>query len=242
MTEFQIKLAGIPMRIRAIYPQTEVFCRAYLTQETPLFEIAMKREDLDHIRKVSEENAAREGREPEAAGDPYLEALALYDRITEELLSYGVLLFHSCAVAAGGKAYLFTAKTGVGKTTHARLWLKNIPGCHIINGDKPLLRFTDEGVSVCGTPWQGKENYGTNEILPLKAICLLERGAENRITPVGFHEAFSVLLKQSHHPGGSAGLPASIKLLEQLQQIPMYRMQCRMDDAAAWTAYRGMTE
>ena len=31
-------------------------------------------------------------------------------------------------------------KGGVGKTTHTKLWLDNIPGSFVVNGDKPLIR------------------------------------------------------------------------------------------------------
>lgn len=242
MTDFQIKLAGIPMRIHAFYPETELFCRDYLTQEEPVFEITLNRSDLDHIRKISEKTDLAEGREPAGYSDTFLESLALYYRIAEELLSCGVLLFHASVLAVDGNAYMFTARSGVGKTTHTELWLKNIPGCHVLNGDKPLILFSENGVFACGTPWQGKENYGTNEILPLKAVCFLERGEKNEIVPVSFHDVFSTLLTQSHHPHGNAALPASVKLLEQMRSVPMYRLKCRMDDDAAWVSYLGMAK
>ena len=95
------------------------------------------------------------------------------------LIDFDVLLFHGSVVAVDGQAFLFTAKSGTGKTTHTRLWLKQIPGCHVLNGDKPLLLFRNDGIYACGTPWQGKENYGTNEILPLKSICLFNRDIKN---------------------------------------------------------------
>jgi len=241
MTDFRIKLADIPLSIHTFYPETEAFCRKYLTEETPIIEIVMNKDDLKHMREISEETDRKEGRAPVFYSEPYLETLALYERITDALLPCGVLLFHGSVVAVDGNAYMFTARSGVGKTTHTNLWLRNIPGCHVLNGDKPLLKFTESGVFACGTPWQGKEDMGTNEILPLKGVCLLERSEKNRTVPMDFHEAFSVLLKQSHHPAGSKGLLTSLKLLEQLRTVPMYRLCCRMDDDAAWTAYHAVT-
>ena len=47
----------------------------------------------------------------------------------------------------------------------------------IINGDKPIVRKTDEGIFVFGTPWCGKEGFNENIRVKLKSICILERAA-----------------------------------------------------------------
>ena len=76
-----------------------------------------------------------------------------------------------------GQAVLFTAKSGTGKSTHTKLW-RDLFGerAVMVNDDKPLLRILKDGVLVCGTPWDGKHRLSTNCALPLKAICILERG------------------------------------------------------------------
>lgn len=45
-----------------------------------------------------------------------------YRKIAEKLVQYDVMLFHGSAVAVDGIGYLFTAKSGTGKSTHTRLW------------------------------------------------------------------------------------------------------------------------
>ena len=238
MIEFNIKLAEIPLRVCAFYEGTREFCREYLTSEPAGTELRMTRAEIEQTRRDSRACDIREGRSPVEHTDEYLETVALLRLAAAALLPKGVLLFHGVAVALNGRAYLFTAKSGTGKTTHARLWLKTISGAYILNGDKPLLRFGDNEVCVCGTPWQGKEDYGRNETLPLAGICLLERAARNRIEPIPYKTAFEALAFQSHRPAQNSDMVAYLKLLGRLAAVPIYRLGCNMEDEAAQMACR----
>lgn len=243
MSDFMISLAGVPVGISAIHPGTEVFCRDYVTEEQPAFTVVMTEEDIAAERGRSARQDEREGIAPRRFSDAYLETLALYRRLARELLSYDAVVFHGSALALDGRAYLFTAPSGTGKTTHTRLWLKNIPGCRVLNGDKPILRILDDRVLACGTPWRGKERLGSGGILPLEAVCLLERDRENHIEPVSFHEAFPALLRQTHHPEGPASMVKILELLGRLREnVRLYRLGCNMEDEAALVSWRGMTE
>ena len=126
--------------------------------------------------------------------DAYIETLAVYRKIAEQMPTYDTVLFHSSAVAVDGAAYLFAAKSGTGKSTHARLWRELLGDRAImINDDKPLLRITDAGATVFGTPWNGKHRLGTNGSAPVRAICVLERGVQNNIERIGPKEAYPIL-------------------------------------------------
>ena len=242
MTDFTISLAGVPARGEAIYPETERFCRDYLSEEAPKFTVKIDQADIDSEREKSAREDEIEGLPTRSFSDRYLERLAVYRKLAKELLSYDTLLFHGSVVAYGGKAYLFTALSGTGKTTHTRLWLKNIPDCHVLNGDKPLLRVEGERVLACGTPWQGKENYGCNEILPLEAICILERDATNHIEPVSFGDAMGTLIQQSNRPQETPLLLKTLDLIGRLdKRVRFYRLGCNMEDEAAFVSFRGMT-
>lgn len=242
MADFRIKLAGIPMQVHALFDSTARFCQAYWTEDEPLVAVTVTRENLEEERRRCAEEEQREGDALVIYPPEYLETLVLYRLILEKLLPYHVLLFHGSAVALNGKAYLFTAKSGVGKTTHTRLWLKNIPGAYVLNGDKPLLLFQEDAVYVCGTPWQGKENYGVNEMLPLRAVCVLERGTENRVESVLFHDVFPTLATQAYCPGSGAKLLEFIQLIGRLNAVPLYRLSCNMEDEAALVAYHAIVE
>ena len=242
MTEFNIKLAEIPIKVHSIHEQVRDICRDYMTDEPAEIELTITQEEIDQTRQESYANDIYEGREPVNYKDRYLETISLLRMTANTLMNHGVLLFHGSAIAVDGKVYLFTAKSGTGKTTHSRLWLKNIPGAYILNGDKPFLLFKEDGIFVCGNPWQGKEDYGRNEILPLAAICILERDETNHIEPITYKEAFEVLTFQSHKPPQDGRMVSYMKMLGRLSMLPLYRLGCNMEDEAALVSYNGMVK
>ena len=89
-----------------------------------------------------------------------------------------------------GAAYLFTAPSGTGKSTHTRLW-REVFGDRVwmINDDKPMLRISENLVTAYGTPWNGKHHISRNASAPLKAIVQLNRGKENIIMDFYFLKA-----------------------------------------------------
>lgn len=242
MDTFCVRLAGLLIGVCAQFPSTKSFFRGYLEEGEALFTVRVTAEDLLYEREQALRQAELDG-VTRRLSDPYLETLSVLRLIAAQLLSYDTLLFHGAAVAVDGRAYLFTAPSGTGKTTHVRLWLSQIPGAYVLNGDKPFLRVTEGGVEVCGNPWQGKENYGCNEILPLAAICLLERGAENRIEPIGLEKALGTLLKQTNIPSDDGALLEVLRLMGRLSsRVRLYRLSCNMEPEAALVSAGAMLE
>lgn len=242
MTTFTISLAGVPARIDAIYPATERFCADYRTEEAPAISVVLTAEDIAGERVMSAREDELEGIPTRHFPDAYLETLALYRKLASELIEHDAVVFHGSVLAWEGKAYIFTAKSGTGKTTHTRLWLETVPDAHVLNGDKPLLRLDGERVLACGTPWRGKENYGCREILPLAAICILERDTQNHIEPVTFHEALPILIQQTHRPDEPDALMKTLKLVGDIgTRVRLYRLGCNMEREAALVSWRGMT-
>ena len=244
MTEFTVMLAEIPVRIRPIHPEMADFLAQYRCEEEPAFTLEMSREDLERERRISAETHARKGESAPRSSDRYLETLAIYRKLAEELLERDVLLFHGSAVAVDGEAYLFTAPSGTGKSTHARLWREAFGDRAVmINDDKPLLRVSEEGVRVYGTPWNGKHRLGGNLSAPLKALCVLTRDERNHIEPISREEAFAVLFQQSYRPAREENLPRLLALLERLsRKVGLYRLGCNMEPEAAIISYQGMQE
>lgn len=241
MTSFTVSVADTPIRVSAIYPSTRDFCRDYLCEAEPEFTIEIVPEDIAFEREKSAQEDMLEGLPVRQFPDFYLETLAVYRKIAMGMLERNTLLFHGSVIAVDGQAYLFTARSGTGKTTHTNLWLKNIPGSYVVNGDKPLLRFTERGLYACGTPWQGKENYGCNQMMPLRAICILERAEENSIRPVTMKEALPVLFQQSYRPNDPKAMLKTMELVGRLgNTCKLYRLGCNMEDEAAFVAYNGM--
>lgn len=172
----------------------------------------------------------------------YQEAIAVYRKIADAMLAYNTFLMHGCVIAVNEECFMITASSGVGKTTRANTWLKTIPNSHILNGDKPLIKISDGQVFACGTPWCGKENQGTNEILPLKAIFFLERSEENSVTEIPFSEAFIPLLKQTYRPQSADKMKQTLHLLNELKgKVRFFRFCSNLDEEAVKMAYAAAT-
>ena len=143
MATFCIKIAGCIAQVHSLFDSTRDYCKSYLTDEVPVFSVAVSREDLALEQRLLDEEADEEGLRRRVFTDPFLERTAIQRKIAENLLLHNVLLIHGSAIAVDGKGYLFTAKTGTGKSTHTRLW-RQVFGSRavMINDDKPFLQFT----------------------------------------------------------------------------------------------------
>lgn len=236
---FTIALADRTIQVNTLYKQTAIMCQNYRTTGTPDFSVSISQADIDLERKIS----IRDG-DPEMYEGAYLETLAVYRKIATAMLDYDTFLMHGAAVAVGESAYLFTAKSGTGKTTHINLWLQRQPGAFVVNGDKPLIQLVPDGVYVCGTPWSGKEIMNTPTKVRLKAIVLMERAAENSIRPISRMEAFPFLLRQTYRPADAEQMKKTLALMEKLSgAVNLYRFQFNNFEGDAFrTAYDAITK
>ena len=147
-------------------------------------------------------------------------------------------------MAVDGKAYLFTAPSGTGKSTHASLW-KEILGerVRIINGDKPLIRVTPGHITVYGTPWNGKERWGENSHADIAGICFLSRATENKIVPVSGSDAMPLLYRQTYRTPTAEGLAHVMRSLAEIaQRIPLWQLECNISQEAAELSYNTMSK
>ena len=234
MDGFQISLAGIPIGIKPYCPEIQSFFADYLTCEDPCFTIAPSKNDLEYEKHMFEKRNG-EGNSPVVPLKTIdLESSAILRLIAERIAEYDAILFHGSAVAVKGKTFLFAARSGTGKSTHTRLWLQQLPQAYVLNGDKPFLKIDDSGeVLVCGSPWRGKERWGCNEMLPLEAICLLERAEDNRICPITPKESTRALIHQVQIPEGAAAL-RSVQILNRIStRVRLFRLSCNMEPEAA---------
>ncbi len=160
-----------------------------------------------------------------------------------QLLEYDGFMLHSSAVVVDGKAYLFSAHSGTGKSTHTNLWLQKFGNrAYILNDDKPALRLENGAWYAYGTPWSGKYDINTNARVPVAGICFLERGLENHIRPFSGSEAVVSFFEQTVRP---AEKELRIKILNMLQEmmatVPFWKLTCNMDAEAAEVAYTAMS-
>ena len=235
--KFTVCLAGINIAITSLFDEVYDFCRDYLTDAPADMSVSVTAEDIFNEKIKNIREAQLEGLPVVDYPDSYLETLAVYRKIVTKMLDFDTFLMHGAVVAVGDKAWLFTAPSGTGKTTHINLWLNNIPGSYVVNGDKPLIHIGDE-CTVYGTPWAGKEGMNQNIGVKLCGIVVLNRGAENHIEKVSMTQILPVLIQQSYRPKERIELEKTLSLLSRMgKKIPMYQLFCNMNPDAALTAY-----
>ena len=113
----------------------------------------------------------------------------------------------------------------------------------MLNDDKPLIEIRDTGVTIYGTPWNGKHRLGTNISLPLKAICILERGENNSIKKIAPYDAISTVITQTLRTNDLNEMDKMLSLTDKLlASVPFYRLKCNMNDDAAVVSYNAMAK
>lgn len=241
---FSIALAGEVIGVSALHDEIRTFCKDYLTDAPESLHVVITPTDIAFEREKFCRAATAEGLAPVTYSDEYLETLALYRKIAEKLIDRDTLLFHGSSISVDGEAYLFTAKSGTGKSTHTELWKKQFGSrAVIINDDKPLLKLDKQSVTVYGTPWDGKHRRSNNIASPLKAICILTQSDENRIQRIDKKAAMTMLIQQSYRPSDPSALRKTLELVDRLSNsVALYKLGCNMEPEAAQVAYVGMNQ
>lgn len=238
-----IGIADCAVAAEVMFESTQRLCKEYLCGQNADFTVEITPDDIAFEREKSRAEDLAEGKPARALTDAQLEITALQRKIAEKMFDYNTLVFHGSVVAVDGEAYLFTAKSGTGKSTHTALW-RQIFGerAVMVNDDKPFLRITQDGVTAYGSPWNGKHGLGSNIAAPLKGICILERGIENSIQEIPAGEALFMLLQQSNRPMDKRKMPIYMELLDTLSRnVRFYRLKCNQLPEAARISYEAMS-
>ena len=208
-----VKIAELVIDIISSNPYTHIVCRNYITDEEPMLHVHVTEEEEEiEVKKwkalMGNCNISRIQVLDRYNGTLYINnqntnavrTTAAYKKIVEAAIPYGIFLMHGAAIALNDECFLFTARSGTGKTTHIKLWLKNKKESFVVNGDKPLIKVAGNDVLACGSPWCGKEWMNTNVQIPLKAIIIMERSEDNKIEEISFEQAYPFLLQQTYLP------------------------------------------
>lgn len=204
-------------------------CRDYLTTEEGCADIII-RADLyrsDNYLGWDEKDIA------------YMESCWQFCR---QLLNHDGMYLHASAVELDGRAYLFSGPSGMGKSTHTRLWQSLFPEARVFNDDKPALRKLDGRWYAYGTPWCGKDGININMKVPLAGICFLRRGQENtirRLTPI---EAARYIISQTMRRfKNEEGLDLMLDRVNKLVvDVPVYELYNLPEPAAAQLSFETM--
>ena len=244
MENFTMEIAGLVVGVEPMFQSTREYCRPYLTEKTPEIIVRVSDEDLTFEQGMLEQEALEEGLRIRRFTDPFLERATIQRRVADALLERDTLMLHGSTISVDGRAYLFTAPCGTGKSTHTRLWRELFGDRAVmVNDDKPFLQITPSGVLAYGSPWSGKHGLATNVCAPLKGICLLHRGSENRISKVQADRIIETLYHQAHQSTDAALTQKAGALVDRIAQIvPLWEMDCTKDMTAAQVAYDAMSK
>lgn len=227
---FYAKIADLIIRFDNKYDYLEKMCADYVCGAA----------EPNLILEVTDKEIAAECGENEAFPAYYLETLAVYRKLSNILSEKDGLLMHGVVIDVDGEGIAFLAKSGTGKSTHMFLWKKLLGDkCIVVNGDKPLIRFTESGIPYAfGTPWAGKEHIQTNKKIPLKKICFIERSKNNSVEKIDKKNATARLFPQIYMPpDGSCRSEIFDKLDKLVRYADFYIIKCNTDLSAAQTAY-----
>ncbi|MCD8231103.1 MAG: hypothetical protein LUD14_04650 [Clostridiales bacterium] len=159
------------------------------------------------------------------------------------LLQFGGLLLHSAFIRWQGRGILFSADSGVGKSTQADLWVK-YQGAEILNGDRAGLRKMEMNSSgdgessvwtAYGLPYAGSSRIYKNESAPVSAVFMLEQAPANELKLLTPAQALRKLYPQVMiHSWDADYVQRILPLIEDLVfSVPVYLLRCLPDAGAA---------
>ena len=157
--------------------------------------------------------------------------------LEKHLLKHEALVLHSSFIEYEGKAILFTAPSGTGKSTQANLW-KKYEGTEIINGDRSIVHRTAPGVfQMHGLPFCGSSQIHLNKEMPLGAIVFIEQHPTNIVEPMSPAHAFGKLYgEMSINSWNREAVEKGMQVIENLvASIPMVHLKCNMEQDAVNT-------
>lgn len=147
---------------------------------------------------------------------------------------HGKYALHSASNYYQEKAWLYSASSGTGKTTHVKLWEK-LYAVPVLNGDLNLLGMEKDEVFVYGIPWCGTSGVYTTKKYPLGGIILLKRGTENRVCKLPQDERQLYTAQRMISPAWTEKqVDDSLLFAEKLSdRIPIRRLYCTQEPSAA---------
>lgn len=158
----------------------------------------------------------------------------LYLALERPLLRFGRIIMHASAVVYEGRAYVFTAPSGGGKSTQAAIWEKYMHA-GVMNGDKVILHADAAGLTAYGGPIAGSSGICKSVSAPVAAIVQLEKGDKNEITPLTSRESYLLVYGEAVKSDWDTDF--NRRLLQIAADYPQraryVRMNCTADRSAA---------
>lgn len=228
------EIAGLRVRLENKYPYTEKFCQRYLSLD--------QESEADIVASITDEDFLEEQKVSPNFSNGYIENICLYRSLCLQIPGLDRLLLHASVLDFNGNGYAFLGRSGTGKSTHTRLWLQYVQNVFVVNGDKPILQQTKEHFIAYGTPWQGKEGWGTKTQTPLRGLCFLEQAKTNSIKKLTPSETAARLFLQVLIPHEETAAVKTLELVDNLIfKTPAYLLSCDISQEAVKTSFEALT-
>ena len=227
------KIAEMNIAVSPRFAYTKEYLKDYLTDESDYeLEVVVTDEMIAYEHTLNTEIHG------DRVPDALCETVAILRRICDYIIDREGFFLHCSCLKYEDQAIVFTAPSGTGKSTHARLWRECFgEKVEMINDDKPLVRKKNGKFIIYGTPWDGKHHIGNNISAPIGAVFFLEQAKENRADPLDGVTALTLLLQQTVIPETKGALQKLLDMLSSLiETVPMYKLYCDISYTAVEAA------
>lgn len=231
---FYVKVAEVFFKIEANYIETKRFFKEFLVEEIYGYEKITI--DKVEIRKFIKQYQSFNMQMGERAIVKYK-----MDRI---LVKFDTFPIHASALSYKGNAYLFTALSGVGKSTHAKLWKDSFgDDVVMINDDRPYIKIIGGKVYAYSHPQSGKHNIYTNTASEICTISKIVQDDRNYIRTVSKGEFFPFMVQQTYTMDEIQITSKIIRMIKYvLYHVDIFEIHCNMDANAARTIRNQINE
>ncbi len=240
---FRVRLADLTVDVESLHQGVRRLCEDYVADANNAsadLAICVTQDAIDAERAISTDE--------HPWSDAYLETLAVLRALSEQLPARRRMLMHGAVIQYAGRAYLFTAPSGTGKSTHIMLWRQYLgPNVRVVNGDKPIVRIPDAAerpAVVYGTPWAGKEGWQENVSAPLAGVVFLSRSepGASSIRCISASACLDRIMRQVYMPKSAEAAGATLELIDALlTRTPLYELACDMFEDAVRVSFEALT-
>ncbi len=221
------EICGLPVDIYVRYKQLEERAKPFLCEENHTPVMFLTPDDGELVRLGMECNY-------DLGWAEYQQSCVNF---CEGIINYNGFVLHASAVKTDDGCFLFSAPSGIGKSTHTAIW-KKLFGGTVINDDKPAIRIINGVPTAFGTPWCGKDTVRENDSAEVKALYFIKRAKENRAYRIDNDTAVYLMLESMYRPLAESGMDKLCDTLDSfVKAVPVFALECDISDNAAQTAY-----
>ena len=222
---FNLKIADVVMEVDNKQSYIYEYCKDWVCDGTPEFRVGVSAEEINkYIESCGYETNPR-----------VVERVLLSRKIGAKLPARHAFLLHGAVIEFEGEGIIFSAKRGVGKTTHVNLWQEAFGDkVKVVNGDKPVIKREGNSFSAYSTPWRGKENLGDNSSVKVKKLCFIKRADTPSVERISAKQAWTRLSRQTVYPEDSQMYDLFAKdMADFLQSVDIYVISVNQDVESA---------